>query len=54
MFAAFRLAFSVFNDALGACPDLELFEAAPVAVREAVAFGRRAADRSSACEGVAS
>jgi len=54
MFAAFRLAFSVFNDALGACPDLELFEAAPVGVREAVAFGRRAADRSSACEGVAS
>ena len=39
-FAALRLAFSTVNDALGAAPDRQLVEAAPAAVREAVAFGR--------------
>ena len=39
-FAAQRLAFSAVNDALGARPDLQLFEAAPPRVRDAVDFGR--------------
>jgi uncharacterized peroxidase-related enzyme len=39
-FIAFRLAFSTVNDALGAAPDREIAEAAPLAVREAVTFGR--------------
>ena len=54
MFAAFRLAFSVFNDALGARPDLELFDAAPIEVRKAVTFGRPPEEASSACGGAAS
>ena len=53
MFAAFRLAFSAFNDALGARPDLELFDAAPIPVRQAVTFGRAPAGSSSACGGAA-
>jgi len=40
LFVALRLAFSTVNDALGARPDRELREAAPAAVRDAVAFGR--------------
>lgn len=40
VFVAFRLAFSTVNDALGARPDLQLAEAAPTAVRDAVAYGR--------------
>lgn len=39
-FVAFRLAFSTVNDSLGARPDWQLAEAAPPAVREAVAYGR--------------
>lgn len=39
-FAAFRLAFSTVNDALGAMPDRQLVDAAPAEVRSAVAFGR--------------
>ena len=39
-FVAFRLAFSTVNDALGAAPDKQLAEAAPDAVRAAVAYGR--------------
>lgn len=40
---AFRLAFSTVNDALGAAPDAQVAGAAPNAVREAVTFGRPAA-----------
>ena len=40
-FAAFRLAFSTVNDALGANPDPELVDTAPVEVRSAVTYGRR-------------
>ena len=43
-FVAFRLAFAMVNDALGAVPDDELRASAPESVRSAVAFGRRAAD----------
>lgn len=39
-FIAFRLAFSVINDALGAAPDKQLSDAAPEPVRAAVAYGR--------------
>lgn len=38
--AAFRLAFSTVNDALGVTPDAQLVRAAPEAVRQAVHFGR--------------
>jgi alkylhydroperoxidase family enzyme len=38
--AAFRVAFSIVNDALAAGPDREVAEAAPDAVRRAVTFGR--------------
>lgn len=38
--AAFRLAFSTVNDALGVNPDAQLAEAAPPEVRQAVRFGR--------------
>lgn len=44
VFIAFRLAFSTVNDALGARPDRELAAAAPAAVRDAVAYGRRVAE----------
>ena len=37
---AFRLAFSTVNDALAAAPDAQVVEAAPVALRKAVTFGR--------------
>jgi hypothetical protein len=40
-FAAFRLAFSTVNDALGANPDPELVDTAPMEVRSAVTYGRR-------------
>jgi uncharacterized peroxidase-related enzyme len=40
LFVALRLAFSTVNDALGARPDAQLAEAAPVAVRKAITFGR--------------
>jgi len=47
VYVALRLAFSTVNNALGARPDRELAEAAPGAVRDAVAYGRPvAADRS--------
>lgn len=39
-FAAFRIAFSSVNDALGVVPDAQLREQVPAAVREAVRFGR--------------
>ena len=42
-----RLSFSTVNDALGALPDRQLADAAPAAVRNAVAFGRPAAARPS-------
>lgn len=42
-FVAFRLAFSIVNDALGARPDRELGTAAAAPVRSAVTFGRRPA-----------
>ena len=47
-FIAFRLAFAVVNDALGACPDRELAEAAPAAVRDAVTYGRNVSERRGA------
>lgn len=47
-FVAFRLAFAVVNDALGVCPDWQLAEAAPVAVRDAVTYGRRVSEQSAA------
>jgi len=40
---AFRVAFSMINDALGAQPDREVLDAAPDAVRAAVTYGRAAA-----------
>lgn len=40
IFIAFRLAFSTVNDALGVCPDAQLFDAVPAEVRAAVRFGR--------------
>jgi uncharacterized peroxidase-related enzyme len=40
IFVAFRIAFSTVNDALGACPDWELVDAAPREVVTAVTFGR--------------
>lgn len=40
VFVALRQAFSTVNDALGAEPDSELVDRVPVAVREAVTFGR--------------
>ena len=42
MLAAFRLAFTAVNDALGVDPDDELITAAPAEVRAAVTFGRAA------------
>ena len=44
VFAAFRLAFSTVNDALGVSPDFQLAEQAPAQVRAAVTFGRRATE----------
>ena len=44
---AFRIAFSTVNDALGAQPDAQLAAAAPPPVREAVTFGRPAAEKPS-------
>ncbi len=44
--AAFRLAFSTVNDALGAEPDAELFDEAPQVVRDSVTYGRPAALRN--------
>ena len=44
VFVALRIAFSTVNDALGARPDLRLAEAAPAPVRDAVTFGRSAAE----------
>jgi uroporphyrinogen decarboxylase len=43
VFAAFRMAFSTVNDALGARPDWQLAQAAPRPVRKAVTFGRPSA-----------
>jgi uncharacterized peroxidase-related enzyme len=40
-FVSLRLAFATVNDALGAVPDRELFDALPENVRAAVTFGRR-------------
>lgn len=40
LLAAFRVAFSMVNDALGVAPDQALFDATPPALREAVTFGR--------------
>ena len=40
VFAAFRVAFSTVNDALGARPDWQLAAAAPPEVIEAIGFGR--------------
>jgi uncharacterized peroxidase-related enzyme len=42
-YAAFRLAFSTINDALGVSPDWQVAEAAPSEVRDAVTFGRAVA-----------
>ena len=39
-FAAFRLAFSTINDALGANPDWQLVNTVPAEVRSAVTYGR--------------
>jgi uncharacterized peroxidase-related enzyme len=46
-FAAFRVAFSTINDALGARPDWQLAAAAPPEVARAVDFGRASAQRSA-------
>jgi len=40
MLAAWRLAFSTVNDALGAQPDAQLAQKAPAEVRAAVSYGR--------------
>lgn len=42
-----RLAFSTVNDSLGAQPDRQLADAAPAPVRNAVTFGRPAAETPS-------
>jgi uncharacterized peroxidase-related enzyme len=47
-FVAARLAFSIINDALGARPDREVFERAPLEVRNAVDFGRLPEDKKVA------
>jgi alkylhydroperoxidase family enzyme len=39
-FVALRIAFSTFNDAIGAAPDLQKLEAAPPEVASAIDFGR--------------
>ncbi len=44
---AFRVAFSMVNDALGASPDRQVADAAPEAVRRAVTFGRPASQTAS-------
>lgn len=46
VFVAFRLAFSTVNDALGVSPDWQVAQAAPPEVREAVTYGRPAAERT--------
>ena len=46
-FIAFRLAFAVVNDALGAQPDAQLAQAAPPEVAAAVSYGRPVATRAS-------
>jgi uncharacterized peroxidase-related enzyme len=43
-FVALRLAFSTINDSLGAQPDAELARSVPPKVREAVTYGRPAAE----------
>jgi alkylhydroperoxidase family enzyme len=40
VYVVLRIAFSTVNDALGARPDRELSETAPVSVRDAVTYGR--------------
>jgi alkylhydroperoxidase family enzyme len=40
VFIAFRLGFSIVNDALGASPDKQLAEEAPELIRAAVSYGR--------------
>lgn len=40
LLVAYRLAFSTVNDALGCSPDRELYDAAPLELRNAVTFGR--------------
>lgn len=40
VFAALRMAFATVNDALGVPPDLQLADATPPALREAIDFGR--------------
>ena len=47
---AFRHAFSMINDALGAQPDWQLADAAPPEVREAITRGRPVAPRGEAPE----
>ena len=47
-FVAFRLAFSTINDALGLCPDWQLFDALSTEVRTAVNFGRPVATKPEA------
>lgn len=44
-FVALRIAFAVVNDALGARPDYELVATVPAPVRDAVTYGRPAADQ---------
>lgn len=46
LFAAFRIAFSTVNDALGARPDRQVADAAPPEVRAAVTFGRPVAEQA--------
>lgn len=46
-FAAFRLAFSTVNDALGVRPDWQLAAAAPPEVKQAVTFGRPSAEQTA-------
>jgi uncharacterized peroxidase-related enzyme len=46
--AAFRVAFSTVNDALGARPDPALAQAAPAEVRAAISFGRPVDDAQPA------
>ena len=47
MLAAWRLAFSTVNDALGAQPDAQLAQRAPAEVRAAVGYGRAVDEKPS-------
>jgi alkylhydroperoxidase family enzyme len=50
VFVALRVAFSIVNDALGACPDAAFRSTAPKAVLDAITFGRPIDEATAATE----